>query len=340
MTASFAHNLHRINLALLALSALFLCIALSGADWRQLLSSLVAAGRHLPLLLIPYALTSFLWTASWSALLAGAPAPPMGRLYLVRLAGESLNQLTPAASFGGEPLKAQLLHAEGVGWREAMASLAVHKAVTVLSLVFYILAALLLLPAVLPRLPLPLAVAGWAGTFLLGAGASLFLWLQRRDPCGSIIRLLQRLGLCPAVLLSRKEELARFDAALSGFYRKKYRAAALAFGLYLLGWAMHALEVYLIFRILGHPIPLELALCLDGLSQLASALGFMIPASLGVQDGGILGLALVFNLGATLGAGFGVLRRLREVCWLSAGLVAGVVLARDGKTGRRRNPHA
>uniref|UniRef100_C6DYF4 Flippase-like domain-containing protein n=1 Tax=Geobacter sp. (strain M21) TaxID=443144 RepID=C6DYF4_GEOSM len=340
MTASFAHTLHRINLALLALSALFLWVALSGADWQQLLSSLSAAGRYLPLLLVPYALTSFLWTASWSALLADAPAPPAGRLYLVRLAGESLNQLTPAASFGGEPFKAQLLHAEGVGWQEATASLAVHKAVTVLSLVCYILAALLLLPAVLPRFPLPLALAGWVGTFVLGAGASVFLWLQRRSPCSSLIRLLQRLGLCPAALLSRQEELARFDATLSGFYRKRKRAAVIAFGLYLLGWAMHALEVYLAFRILGHPIPLELALCLDGLSQLASALGFMIPASLGVQDGGIVGLSLVFNLGATLGAGLSVLRRLREACWLSAGLLAGVVLARDGKTRRRRNHHA
>lgn len=340
MTASFAHTLRRINLALLALSALFLWAALSGADWEPLLSSLIPAGRYLPLLLMPYAVTSFLWTASWSALLVGAPAPPMGRLYLLRLAGESLNQLTPAASFGGEPLKAQLLHAEGVGWQEASASLAVHKAVTVLSLVLYILAALLLLPAVLPQLPLPIAVASWVGALMLGCGASVFLWLQRRNPCTSLVRLLQRLGLCPAALLSRREELAVFDAALSGFYSNRKRAAVLAFGLYFLGWAMHALELYLIFRILGHPIPLELALCLDGLSQLASALGFMIPASLGVQEGGNVGLSLLFNLGAALGAGFSVLRRLREACWLSAGLVAGFVLAKEGKTRRRRNHHA
>lgn len=339
MSASLPHRLQRVNLALLALSALFLCFTLSGADWELLLSSLFGAGRYFPLLLLPYACTSLLWTASWSALLAGAPAPPMGRLFLLRLAGESLNQLTPAASFGGEPLKAQLLHAEGVGWQEASASLAVHKAVAALSLALYIVVALLSLPAVLPQFPLPVAVACWGGTALLGAGAAAFLWLQRRNPCGSLVRLLQRLGLCPAALLTRQEELAGFDAALSRFYRDRKKGAILSLGLFLLGWALHALELYLIFRILGHPIPLALAFCLDGLSQLASALGFMIPASLGVQDGGNVALALLFNLGATLGVGFGVLRRLREACWLLAGLVAGMVLARE-KTDTRRNPDA
>lgn len=339
MTASWSQRLHRFNLALLALSALFLCFALGGTRWGELFSSLAAAGRLLPLLLLPYAVTSFLWTVSWSVLLAGAPAPSLGRLYLLRLAGESLNQLTPMASFGGEPLKAQLLHAEGVGWQDAAASLAAHKAVTALSLALYILSAISLLPALLPRLPLPLAAAGWGGVFLLGGGALGFLWLQRRNPCSSLVRLLQRLSLCPAALLSRQDDLAAFDAALSEFYLKRKKAAIFSFVLFLLGWAMHALELYLLFRVLGHPIPLELALCLDGLSQLASALGFMIPASAGVQDAGNVALALVLELGATLGAGFSILRRMREACWLLAGLLAGAVLATVEKTDGRRNPH-
>ena len=90
---------------------------------------------------------------------------------------------------------------------------------------------------------------------------------------------------------------------------------------FLLGWLVHALEVCLIFWLLGHPIGFGTALCLDALSQLVAGLGFMIPASLGVQDGGNILLALGFNLGSTLGAGFSILRRFREVFWLLLGLL-------------------
>ena len=65
---------------------------------------------------------------------------------------------------------------------------------------------------------------------------------------------------------------------------------------------------------------------LDALAVLFAALGFMIPVSAGVQDGGTILLSLGFNLGAALGATFSIVRRLREAFWLSLGLL---VVARE-----------
>lgn len=313
--------MRRFNLALLAVASIALVLILRNIEWRALGQFLVQGARFLPLLLLPYALTCYLWTASWRMLLVSGPGrPTMRRLFLLRLAGESLNQLTPAATFGGEPLKAVGLHAAGVGWSEASASLAVHKVLMVLSLVLYIVVALLLLPAVLPGAPHWMVWLAWGGTALLAGGGLLFLMLQRRNPCVFLLKLLQRFGICPALLSSREEHLASLDASLSGFYRDHGRAGWIALGLYFLGWAVHAVEVYLIFHAMGHPIDFEVAVCLDGLSQLAAGLGFMIPASLGVQDGGNILLSLGFQLGATLGAGFSILRRFREAIWLLLGL--------------------
>jgi hypothetical protein len=87
-------------------------------------------------------------------------------------------------------------------------------------------------------------------------------------------------------------------------------------------------EAYLIFWLMGHPINFCLALCLDALSQLIAGLGFMIPASLGVQDSGNILLSLGFRLGSTLGAGFSIARRFREAFWLLLGLV---VVVREKK---------
>jgi hypothetical protein len=55
--------------------------------------------------------------------------------------------------------------------------------------------------------------------------------------------------------------------------------------------------------------------------MLFAALGFMIPASVGVQDAGAVLVSLGFNPGAALGAAFSIMRRIREAFWLALGLL-------------------
>lgn len=319
--------MRRLNLMLLAVASIVLFLMLRRIDWPDLMHSFLQGGRYLPLLLIPYGVTSYFWALSWRLLLVDkVDRPPMRRMFFTRLAGESLNQLTPTASMGGEPFKALSLQAGGVAWQEATASLVIHKALMVLSLVLYIFLGLALIPFALPGISPRLAWLSCLGTLVLGGGGVLFVVVQRRNPCISLLKLLQRFGLCPAVLLAKEAELASLDAFLADFYREHAGRVLLALLCFFLGWLAHAVEVYLIFWLLGHPIGFGMALCLDALSQLIAGLGFMIPASLGVQDGGNILLSLGFNLGATLGAGFSILRRFREAFWLLLGLL---VVARE-----------
>ena len=320
-------SMRRLNLILLAVATLVLFLMFRHIDWPALVHALSQGGYYWPLLILPYGLTCYLWSLSWrSLLLHNVSCPSLRRLFFVRLAGDSLNQLTPTASLGGEPFKALRLQADGVAWQDATVSLVIHKALMVLSLVLYILLSLALIPIALPGISHRLAPFCGFGTLLLAAGGIGFVIVQRRNPCISFMRLLQRFGICPAALVAKEAELANLDALLAGFYREHPRACLNSLLFFLLGWAAHALEVYLIFWLMGHPISFGMALCLDGLSQLMAGLGFMIPVSLGVQDGGNILLSLGFNLGATLGAGFSILRRFREAFWLLLGLV---VVARE-----------
>jgi glycosyltransferase 2 family protein len=315
-------RMRRINLLLLAAASIALFFMLRRIDWPALVHSFLQAGPYLPLLILPYALTSYFWTAAWRCLLVGeASQPSMHRLFFIRLAGDSLNQLTPTASLGGEPFKALRLQAAGIEWQEATASLVISKALMALGLVLYIFLGLALIPLALPHVSHRLAAFSCLGAVVLGGASMLFVVLQRRNPCVSFLKLLQRIGICPAFLLARKEDLASLDAKLSRFYREHPRAGWMALFFFFLGWLTHALEAYLIFWLLGHRIDLPVALCLDALAQLVAGLGFMIPASLGVQDGGNILLSLGFNLGTTLGAGFSILRRFREAFWLLLGLL-------------------
>ena len=245
----------------------------------------------------------------------------MSRLFWLRLGGEALNQLTPTASLGGEPFKADRLWTAGVPLDQATASVVIHKGILVLSLVLYIILGLALAPHYLPAALSHLGILS-LGTLGLAVGGATFVFLQRRGAsCSQGVRFLHRWGWCPRFLQEKEDFFARLDDSLSSFYRKYPGRAVLAFVLFFLSWLLHAAEVYLIFWLVGHPISWGLALCLDSLAMLFTALGFFIPAAAGVQEGGNLLLALGFNLGLTLGATFSILRRLREAFWLSLGLL-------------------
>jgi uncharacterized protein (TIRG00374 family) len=318
--------MRRVTLILLAISALFLFLMLERVGWTQLGYYLQKVGYYWPLILVPYGVTNFLVAISWKILLVtGETSPTITRLFFLRLAGESLNQLTPTASLGGEPFKAFRLHADGVAWQEATASLVIQKGLMVLSLVLYILVSLTAVPFILLVKSSHMA-AFFLGTLVLGGGGTAFVRLQRSNPCALVIRLMKKFGLCPAILSSREAELSTLDAFLAGFSHAYPGRGKVVFVLLFLSWGLQTVEVYLIFLLLGHPISWGMALCLDGVGMLFTSLGFMIPVSLGVQDGGNILLSLGLRLGATLGAAFSIVRRLREAFWLLLGLL---VLARE-----------
>jgi hypothetical protein len=312
--------LRRVNLILLAVAGVFLVWILHKVGWATLGRYLRQVGWGWPLLLLPYGLVNWLEAVSWKYLLLPQPdSPSVSRLFWLRLGGEALNQLTPTASLGGEPFKAVRLQAGGVPWEIATASVVIHKGILVLSLALYIFLGLALAPLYLPVVGAHLGLLS-LGALALAAGGVAFVILQRRNPCGFGLRLLTRFNLCPPTLKEREGAFNDLDARLSTFYREHPRRASLAFLMFFLSWTLHAVEVYVMFWLLGHPIGLGQAICLDGLAMLFTALGFFIPAALGVQEGGNILLALGFNLGLPLGAAFSILRRLREAFWLTLGL--------------------
>jgi glycosyltransferase 2 family protein len=320
--------MRRLNLILLIVATLLLFWMLHQVGWDSLSRNFREIGYYWPLLLVPYGLVNCLAAVSWNCLLLTRESrPSLGRLFFLRLAGESLNQLTPTASMGGEPYKAFRLQTDGMPWEEAAASVVIQKGIGVMSLVLYVFLGLALTPFLLPGTASHLGYLGLAA-FVLGILGLVFVIAQRQSPCVSGIRLLEKIGLCPATLKAKEAECASLDAWLSRFYREHPRRFLLASLLFFLSWLIHGSEVYLFFWLSGHPINWSLACCLDALTVLCAAAGFMIPASIGVQDGGTILLALGFNLGAAMGASFTIARRLREAFWLSLGLV---VVARENQ---------
>jgi uncharacterized protein (TIRG00374 family) len=313
--------LRLVNLILLLIASVFFVWILNEVGWDTLGQYLRQVGWYWPLLLLPYGVVNWLEAWSWKYILVDTPAKTtVARLFWLRLGGEALNQLTPTASLGGEPFKASRLRADGVPLEVASASVVIMKGILVLSLVLYIFTGLALAPFYLPEAAKHILFLTLAALGLAAAGI-IFVLVQRREPFGNSFRFLDRRGWLPHFLRDHEGFLENLDTAMSQFYRQYPSRALLSFFLFFLSWLLHAVEVYLIFWLLGNPISPGMAVCLDALAMLFTALGFFIPAAMGIQEGGNILLALGFKLGFDLGAAFSILRRIREAFWLCLGLV-------------------
>ena len=100
------------------------------AGLGQILARLQELGWRAPLVLVPYLIVNILDTTGWRRTLPpeAAKRVPFRSLYLVRMAGEAVNSLTPAAAIGGEPVKAHLLRAFGVAAPDSVASVEIGRA--------------------------------------------------------------------------------------------------------------------------------------------------------------------------------------------------------------------
>jgi len=313
--------LRLVNLILLLIASVFFVWILNEVGWDTLGQYLRQVGWYWPLLLLPYGVVNWLEAWSWKYILVDTPAKTtVARLFWLRLGGEALNQLTPTASLGGEPFKASRLRTDGVPLEVASASVVIMKGILVLSLVLYIFVGLALAPIYLPEAAKHMLLLCLAALGLAAAGI-IFVIVQGREPFGNSFRFLSRRGWLPHFLRDHEGFLGDLDTAMSQFYRQYPYRALLAFTLFFFSWMLHAVEVYLMFWLLGHPISWGMAVCLDALAMLFTALGFFIPAAMGIQEGGNILLALGFKLGFDLGAAFSILRRIREAFWLCLGLV-------------------
>ena len=271
-----------------------------------------------------YALVFTCDSAAWWLILAGPKLQAiwLRRLWLVRLVGEAFNAIIPAASLGGEPVKALILKKRyGVGYGEAAASLVMVKTTTLIGLILFSTVGLGLMLGVEIYADAYGAVAG-AGLAALTAGVLGFFAVQRWAVAS---RLASRLaarrpgGRIEAAL----GHLRNVDERFAAFYHRRPGRFAGALGLALASWLLGALELYVILDFLGRPITPAEALITETVLQLVRAGSFFIPANLGASEAGFVLLVGALTGQPPLGLAAALVRRARELLWIVAGVALG-----------------
>ncbi len=306
--------------------ALFACV-LAASDLRGVGTLLLEFRWRFFLVFLFYAFIFALDTWGWKY----AFHPDQQRkvswsqLFRVRLAGESINYVTPGASIGGEPVKAVILSKRyGIPMPEGMASVVVAKTTLAFSMLFFSLTGIVLalflypLPGLLKRwlLGVMLALSGMMVLFVLAQflkpfqrGSRFFSWIH------------------PRWFASLQEKMQLWDGAILRFYRQSPASIIRSFLFHFLGWLAGAAEVFLIFKLLHLPISIPAAFCLEALWVLLRSGAFMIPASLGASEGFMILVCTGLGISSVIGLTVGLIRRVREMVWMGLGLLE---FSRDG----------
>ncbi len=234
--------------------------------------------------------------------------PPRHVFIALRFIREAINALFPFAVVGGDIIGARLLTHFGTAMSLAVASVLIDLFVQVVGLLIYVGAGV----AIVLYVPGPHQVS--AVTFILLAlalpavgGFFLALNFGAFDP---VVRWLVAFGekrrwsmFAHAVDLGdRLQFIWRNHAGLSGSF--VVHLATVFFG---------AVEVWIAFYFMGHPVSIGAAIAIESIGQGGKAAAFMLPGGIGVQDGTMIAAAAIFGVPAEVALAMALIKRVPDL---------------------------
>lgn len=292
------------------------------AGFAEVETNLLALGHRAPLVLIPYAIIalfdSYGWACTFSA--ESRRRVSLWRLYLVRMAGEAVNSVTPTAAVGGEPVKALLLRQAGVPAAEAVASLVITKTALTVTQALFVVVGLAGL--------FEFKELHWIGMLLLavlfvlclGFGFGL-VHLQRRGPVTTLWRWLHRIMPRARFVERLAGAAASIDQRLVSFYEAQHGSFFRASAWHMCGWFTGVGEIFLLMYLIGHPITWQQALIIESLAQVIRASAIVVPGALGTQELGGVAVCTLLGIPEAPAATLWLLKRGRELIFDGVGLL-------------------
>ena len=305
--------------------ALGLALALAlGAyfGFAEIASGLRSAGWGILAVIAFHPLQMIFSALAWQALLPTPQVPGLIVVMRLRWMREGVNNLLPVAQIGGEVVAARLLRHAGVPLAAGGASITVDLTMEFLSQIIFTLIGLALLihglhePAIVPWILGAVASGSAAVVSLIAAQRfGLFQLIER-----GLLKLAER---GPA--WSSLSEIAGLHRAIVALYAAPAKLGR-SFAHHLISWLLGGLEVMLALNVLGVSIDFREGLIIESLGQAFRAVGFAIPGSLGVQEGGFIIVCGLFGISPQVAIELSLLKRIREVALGVPALIAWQVI--------------
>jgi putative membrane protein len=230
---------------------------------------------------------------------------------------EAVDGLLPVAQVGGEVVGARLLALRGVGTARAAASVVVDLTVEAITqFVFTLMGVALLVLQGYDEGAVTWVVIG------LAVSAPVLIGLVLAQRWGAFMAL-ERLfeHLAEKWNWRALGKIGGLHEAVEAIYARPSAVASGAI-LHLASWVIASGEVWLALRAMGAPVGIQEAIILESLGQAVRSAAFVVPAALGVQEGGYLVFGGILGIGPELALALSLIKRVRELLLGLPALVA------------------
>jgi len=311
-------NKRKFKLLLLIVGCVIFAVLIYKVGPSTIYHQLIVLKWKISLLLLPYMLVFTLNTLGWKYSFTKVKIS-FKDLFLIRLAGESINWTIPSANFAGEPMKAYFLKKHNISIVDGMTSVVISKTIRIIAQIIFVMIGvafyLFKLNVSGSRLISSIAI------ILLGIPIIMFIFfIQKQGLFAFLLKLLRMFRIRIRFIEEREERLRELDKNIYQFYSHNKIKAFYTFVYCFLGWVAGLIEVFLILYLLDIPIDTISTYVIESLSTAARGVTSFIPGSVGGQEGGIIAVFMSLKLSASVALTFGILRRLRELIWTGAGL--------------------
>ncbi len=276
----------------------------------EVFSALATAGWGLLIVTVYHLIPMLSSSIAWRGLLPARHRLSLLHLLKARWIGESVNSMLPVAQIGGELAKARWIMHEGVPGTASGSSVVAEMTITMLTQIIFTMAGLATLILYLD-LNSNLIMAILVGMAVMVLLLIAFYAAQHNSLFEKVVQLIEKiLGGRDWLMLSGGG--MALDQAVVDIYRRR-KTVSIASAWRFCSWVVGTGEVWLIMYFLGMPVSLTEAFLLESLGQAIRAAGFIIPASLGIQEGGYLLLGAVLGIPPQTALALSLSKRVREL---------------------------
>lgn len=306
-------------------------VAVCGMGWSIGIDSIIdnirTMGWNLIWLLVIWLGVYILNALSWSCIIRDGETRSngltFGRILKYTISGYAINYATPMGLAGGEPYRIMELRPY-LGTEKATSSVILYAMMHVVSHFIFWVSSAVLIVCFIP-------VAGWVMAVMLSIVAACLILIYfffrgyRKGLVVKFFRILERIPYVRRYVYrmspESRERLLIIDEQIKQLHAKRLLSFYGSLGLECLSRYVSCLEILFIIQILGGEISYVQSVIVVALSSLFANILFFSPMQLGTREGGYYLALKVLSLPAGLGISVSLITRIREVFWITVGIL-------------------
>lgn len=323
--------LRRLRLGMLAVGVALFASLLAEVGLATIAGDLSTIGFGIVAVIVVELMTDWVNAIGWRYTLEPAHRRlPFARLFLVRLAGTAFNQMIPSGTLAGEPVKVLLVQPEvpaPAAWASVITAKFCHSFAQALFVSFALISNL-------ERLHFPPLV--WRGLLLavtvVFVGVAAFFWVQHQGLFATIAAGAHRMRVPERWIRVVHRWMEHVDEPIRAFYSSRRRDFAAALFWHFSSFFFSVIGIYFLLTWLGLPAAWLSAIAVEGFLQVIALATFLVPAGLGVREGGMMLVFTGLGLPAAAGLSIALATRIVQLGEILLGLVGfGLLHWRHGR---------